>query len=76
LKCRQATLLRWPSIGYCSARYLLLARTYSGVSLGSSSDWSGVGLLTKEKIQNEATKAFTRLSIPSAQESKNRCSRA
>jgi len=24
------------------------------VQLGSSSDWSGVGLLTKEKIQNES----------------------
>src|SRR5262249_54036139 len=37
-------------------RYLLLAGTYSGVPLGPSSDWSGdgIGLLTKEKVQNES----------------------
>jgi hypothetical protein len=37
---------------------LLLARTYSGVPSGPSSDWSGDGisLLTKEKVQNEAMK--------------------
>ena len=35
---------------------MLLARTYSGAPLGSSSDWSGdgIGLLTKEKVQNES----------------------
>jgi hypothetical protein len=35
---------------------LLLAGTYSGVPLGPSSDWSGdgIGLLTKEKVQNES----------------------
>jgi hypothetical protein len=35
---------------------LLLARTYSGAPLGSSPAWSGdgIGLLTKEKVQNES----------------------
>jgi hypothetical protein len=52
---------------------LLLARTYSAVQLGSSSDWyeDGVGLLTKDKFQNESDEGvFTGLTSPSAQESK------
>jgi len=42
---------------------LLLARTYSGAPLGSSSDWSGdgIGLLTKEKVQNESDEGASSL---------------
>jgi hypothetical protein len=42
---------------------LLLARTYSGVPLGPSSDWfgDGIGLLTKEKVQNESDEGASSL---------------
>jgi len=41
----------------------LLARTYSGAPLGSSSDWSGdgIGLLAKEKLQNESDEGASSL---------------